>query len=68
MQRIIALNSYFTTHFLPKIEKRILIMRKLLIQHSIFFAKGMPLSYHKYTVRLMEDMLAVTKGRLRGAK
>lgn len=43
-------------------------MRKFLILQSLFHAAGMPVSYHKYTVRLQEHMIALQVKKLRGAR
>ncbi len=44
-------------NFSPK--TRILYVRKLLIANSLVHGAGMPISYHKFTVRLAEHMLSI---------
>lgn len=39
--------------------KRIFYVRRLLIANSLRYAPGMPISYHKYTVRLAEHMINI---------
>lgn len=43
-------------------------MRKLLILQSLSHGAGMPVSYHKYTVRLQEHMIALQKTKKWGAR
>ena len=68
MLRSLTQKDQIATLYLPNFIGRTLIMRKLLILQSLSHGKGMPVSYHKESVRLAEGMIALNVQRLRGVR